>query len=148
MLDAAHREGVGSCIIIQRTHKAHAEIHATRTDIAGSVGRRRPGIAVRADNIQGSRLTVAVARSNLNVISNRWVECRGEIFRTAAGWDVYPAKTGQGQRRSNRKCLPYFPLKAPLLAGGLRNLQASLAGAVASRHSGPRGAFYPKVREG
>ena len=141
MLDAAHRKGVRTVGIVQRVHAARVEVQITSIGIAGSVGRRRPGIAVRADNIQGSRLTVAVARSNLNVISNRWVECRGEILRTAAGWDVYPAKTGQGQRRSNRKCLPYFPLKAPLLAGGLRNLQASLAGAVALATPG-RGVLF------
>ena len=74
MLDAAHRKGVCTVGIVQWVHAARVEVQITSIGIAGSVGRRRPGIAVRADNIQGSRLTVAVARSNLNVISNRWVE--------------------------------------------------------------------------
>ena len=28
------------------------------------------------------------------VAHNRWIECCGEILRTAAGWDVDPAKQG------------------------------------------------------
>ena len=41
-------------------------------------------------------------------------------------WNVYPTKTGQGQRRSNGDTLVLFPPEAPLLAGGLLNLQTAL----------------------
>ena len=65
MLDAAHGKGVCTVGIVQRVHVARVEVQEASIGIAGSVGRRRPGVAVRADDRQGSRLTVAVARSNL-----------------------------------------------------------------------------------
>ena len=63
MLDAAHGEGVGPIAVVQRVHEARVEPQTARAVIAGSVGRRRPVIAVRADVRQGSRRSVAVARS-------------------------------------------------------------------------------------
>ena len=83
MLDAAHGEAVGAVVSIQRVHVARVEVQVARVEIACGIGRRRPGVAVRADGIQGSRLTVAVARS-LSVSSNRWNVCREGAPRKAA----------------------------------------------------------------
>ena len=62
MLDAAHGETVGAVVPIERVHVARVEPQIARVVIAGSVGRRRPHDALRADDRQGSRLAVAVAR--------------------------------------------------------------------------------------
>lgn len=73
MLDAAHGETVGPVVPVERLHFAGDEAQIARIVIAGGIGRRGPGVAVRADDVQGSRLTVAVARSG-NVSRNRWIE--------------------------------------------------------------------------
>ena len=64
MLDAAHGKTVGTVVSVERLHLAGDETQVARVDIAGGVRRRRPGVTVRADDIQGSRRTVAVARSS------------------------------------------------------------------------------------
>ena len=79
MLDAAHGKTVSAVVVVQRVHDACVEAQVTRVDARRGVRRRRPGVAARADIRQGSRLTVAVARSS-NVNRNRWNECRKETF--------------------------------------------------------------------
>jgi len=64
MLDAAHGEAVSTVIVVQRVDDAGIEAQVARVGAACEVGRRRPVVTVRADIRQGSRLTVAVARSN------------------------------------------------------------------------------------
>ena len=63
MLDAAHGETVRTVGVVQRVHAARVEEQTTRVVVARAVGRRRPGTALDADAAQGSRLTVAEARS-------------------------------------------------------------------------------------
>ena len=63
MLDAAHGDTVGPVAVVQRVDDRRIEVQVARVVIACAVGRRRPTVAVRADIRQGSRLTVAVARS-------------------------------------------------------------------------------------
>ena len=62
-LDAAHGETYGTVPPVHRVHVARVEIDAPRVVIAGSIGRRRPAVALDADVGQGSRRPVAVARS-------------------------------------------------------------------------------------
>ncbi len=69
MLDAAHGEAVGTTRIVQRVDVRRREVQVARVGIAGTVGRRSPVITVRADVRQGSRLAVAVARSNMSAIA-------------------------------------------------------------------------------
>ena len=64
MLDAAHGKTVRAVVVVQRVHVARVEVQVARVDIAGGIRRRTPGVAIRADGRQGSRLTSAVARSN------------------------------------------------------------------------------------
>ncbi|HBV49786.1 MAG TPA: hypothetical protein DEB64_03200 [Alistipes sp.] len=66
MLDAAHGEAVGPVVPIQRVHVVRPAVQAANVQIARGVGRRRPNIAVLADDDQGSRLTVAGARSRVH----------------------------------------------------------------------------------
>ncbi len=68
MLDAAHSKTVGTVRSVQRVHVARVEVQVARVDAAGGVGRRGPVIPVRADARQGSRLTIAAARSSRNVV--------------------------------------------------------------------------------
>ena len=63
MLDAAHGKAVGSFIVVQRVHVRRVVVQVARIGIACSVGRRGPGPAAPADTRQGSRRTLAVARS-------------------------------------------------------------------------------------
>ncbi len=65
MLDAAHGERVGPVVVVKRVHARSIEEETARVEIAGSSRRRRPPMALRADVRQGSRLAVAVARSNV-----------------------------------------------------------------------------------
>ena len=48
---------------VNRRHFALEKAQVASIEITGCKGRRRPGIAVRTDNIQGSHLVAAVARS-------------------------------------------------------------------------------------
>ena len=74
MLDAAHGEGVGAVVPIQRVDVRRIEVQVARVEIAGKPRRRRPHIAIRADGRQGSRVTGAVARSRVyNVQSLEWM---------------------------------------------------------------------------
>ena len=61
--DAAHRKAVCAPIAVQRAHERRVVVQVARIGIACSVGRRRPGPAAPADTRQGSRRTLAVARS-------------------------------------------------------------------------------------
>ena len=63
MLDAAHGESVSTIIAMQRVHVACIEPKESAIGIAGSIGSRRPVVAIRTDTRQCSRLAVAVARS-------------------------------------------------------------------------------------
>ena len=63
MLDAAHGVGIRPIRVAKRVHCACNEVYGARVDVAGGVRRRAPVLAVRAGAAQGSRLTVAVARS-------------------------------------------------------------------------------------
>ena len=63
MLDAAHGVAVRPIRVAKRVHCACNEVYGARVDVAGGVRRRAPVLAVRAGAAQGSRLTVAVARS-------------------------------------------------------------------------------------
>ena len=86
MLDAAHGEGVGAIVVVQRVHGARIEVQVARVAIVCAVGRRRQIVAVRADIRQGSRRNVAVARSRQS----------GAI----AGMDIPEERPPRG-RRSN-----------------------------------------------
>ena len=62
MLDAAHGIGIRTVPSIQRVHVTRVEVEVSRIIAAGDVRRRRPAVALRADVVQGTRLTVAEAR--------------------------------------------------------------------------------------
>ena len=61
MLDAAHGEAVSTIVIVQRIYERRVEIQVTGVGTARG-RRRRPAEALRADIVQGSRITDAVAR--------------------------------------------------------------------------------------
>ena len=65
MLDAAHGKSRCPIGVVQRVHVAGVEVQIARVSVAGSIGRRRVDVAVRADIRQGSRRIVAVARSRV-----------------------------------------------------------------------------------
>ena len=62
MLDAAHGEAVRTVVAVHRIRAIRIELQIARIATAGRSRRGRPALAVRADIVQGSRLTVAVAR--------------------------------------------------------------------------------------
>ena len=62
MLDAAHGDSVSPNIVVQREHASRMEAQIARTG-ASRHGCGRPIVAIRADDIQGSRRVGAVARS-------------------------------------------------------------------------------------
>ena len=63
MLDAAHGEGIPTVVGVLRIHPSCAKPGATGVDSTCSRGRGTKAAALRADNRQGSRRDVAVARS-------------------------------------------------------------------------------------
>ena len=99
MLDAAHRETVGPGIVVQRVHPRCVEVQVARVarDRAAE-GRRGPGVAVRADARQGSRVVVAVARSYVVAIAG--LNARGMLCsRPGANWDEKLTDSGMEDRQ-------------------------------------------------
>ena len=64
MLDAAHGKSVGAVVRSERLDVALFETQETGVRMARRVGGRGPRKAADADILQGSRVAVAVARSN------------------------------------------------------------------------------------
>lgn len=86
-LDAAHGETYGTVPPVHRVHVARVEIDAPRVIIAGSIGRRRPAVALDADIVQGSRRPVAVARSRDCEAIAGMNAPPGRLGRCGADWD-------------------------------------------------------------
>ncbi len=63
MLDAAHGDTVRASEPPKRAHAFRPEVERAGVEIAGRKRRRKPPMPARTDNIQGSRLVAAVARS-------------------------------------------------------------------------------------
>ncbi len=80
-LDAAHGKTERPVEAVNRRHFALEKAQVASIEITGCEGRRRPGIAVRTDNIQGSRLVAAVARSRSKKQSLEGMRRRGKQFR-------------------------------------------------------------------
>ena len=76
-LDAAHGESVGAVGTVERTHVARIEEYPARVVVARGERRRRQSRALDADAAQGSRRSVAVARSRRKGRSLGWMVRRG-----------------------------------------------------------------------
>ena len=63
MLDAAHGETESPAVCAQRSQLARKEAQESRIAAVRRIRRGRPHIAVGADHVEITRLTVAVARS-------------------------------------------------------------------------------------
>ncbi len=98
MLDAAHGKSRCPIGVVQRVHVAGVEVQEARAVIAGSIGRRGPGVAARADARQGSRVVVAVARSYVVAIAG--LNARGMLCsRPGANWDEKLTDSGMEDRQ-------------------------------------------------